>query len=181
MEFPPEWLILQSEDFEIAAPLDPGRCGMELMAQVRPNGLIMDHFRVVLGGAQLLEVTIDTGDLYANQAVPDMTLKWDVWPRDIAIRRNMSTSEWIDLTELIRSNDANIITNRDPAPGGSAEQVVDHNAQLLAFLDNLPERGRCGAAVRWAVGIGPSNHMELNLQGLPASAIVLNGKPTFRG
>ena len=38
MEFPPEWLILQSEDFEIAAPLDPGRCGMELMAQVRPNG-----------------------------------------------------------------------------------------------------------------------------------------------
>ena len=71
--------------------------------------------------------------------------------------------------------------NRDLAPGGSAEPVVYHNAQLLAFLDNLPERSKCGASVQWAVGIGPSNHLELDMQGLPASSAVLNGKPTLWG
>ena len=151
------------------------------MAQVRPNGRIMDHFRIAVGGTQLLENTFVTGEIYANQAIPDMTIKWDVWLRDVKIRRNMSTSEWFDLTELIRSNDACVVENRDPAPGGSAEQAVDHNAQLLAFLDNLPERSKCGASVWWAVSIGPSNHLELDLQGLPASAAVLNGKPTCCG
>ena len=74
---------------------------MELRAQVRPNGQIMDHFRLAVGGTQLLENSFVTGELYANQAILDMTLKWDVWPRDVKICRNMSTSEWFDLTELI--------------------------------------------------------------------------------
>ena len=181
MEFPPEWLIFPNDEFDIAAPRDPGRCGVELMAQVRPNGRIMDHFRLAVGGTQLLENSFITSELCANQAIPDMTIKWDVWPRDVKIRRNMSTSEWFDLTELIRSNDARVVENRDLAPGGSAEPVVDHNAQLLAFLDNLPECSKCGASVRWVVGIGPSNHLELDLQGLPASAAVLNRKLTLRG
>ena len=106
MEFPPEWLIFTNNDFDIAAPRDPGRCGVELRAQVRPNGQIMDHFQLAVGGTQLLENSFVTSELYANQAIPDMTIKWDVWPRDVKIRRNMSTSEWFDLTELIRSNDA---------------------------------------------------------------------------
>ena len=74
---------------------------MELRAQVRPNGQIMDHFRLAVGGTQLLENSFITSELYANQAIPDMTIKWDVWPRDVKIRRNLSTLEWLDLTELI--------------------------------------------------------------------------------
>ena len=126
MEFPPEWLIFPNDDFDIAAPRDPGRCGVELMAQVWPNGRIMDHFRLAVGRTQLLENSFITSELYANQAIPDMTIKWDVWLRDVKIRWNMSTSEWFDLTELIRSNDARVVENRDQAPGGSAEPVVDH-------------------------------------------------------
>ena len=61
------------------------------------------------------------------------------------------------------------------------DEPVDQNADLLDFLLNLPERGKCGAAVRWAVGIGPDGIMELILQGLPASAATLLRKPTFRG
>ena len=83
----------------------------------------MDHFRLAVGGTQLLENSFVTSELCANQAIPDMTIKWDVWPRDVKIRRNMSTSEWFDLTELIRSNDARVVENRDQAPGGSAEPV----------------------------------------------------------
>ena len=74
---------------------------MELRAQVRPNGQIMDHFRLAVGGTQLLENSFITSELYANQAILDMTIKWDVWPRDVKIRRNLSMLEWLDLTELI--------------------------------------------------------------------------------
>ena len=66
MEFPPEWLIFTNNDFDIAAPRDPGRCGVELRAQVRPNGQIMDHFQLAVGGTQLLENSFVTGELYAN-------------------------------------------------------------------------------------------------------------------
>ena len=33
MEFPPEWVIVEAEDFNLAAPRDPGDLGMELLAQ----------------------------------------------------------------------------------------------------------------------------------------------------
>ena len=52
MDFPPDWLIVAEEDFETATPRDPGFLGMEVLAQIRPNGRVMDHFRIVLGGSQ---------------------------------------------------------------------------------------------------------------------------------
>ena len=180
MEFPPEWVIVEAEDFNLAAARDPGDLGMELMAQVRANGRIMDHFRVAVGGNGLIKVKFSAKLIYANQAVPNLKIMWDVWGRDIKIRRNMATSEWEDLTDMLSANEAvahDIFYGAIPGE----DEPDDHNQELLDFLLNLPERGKCGAAVRWAVGIGPGGHMELVLQGLPASAAVLLGKPTFRG
>ena len=58
MEFPPTgWEIFGAEDFETAAPRVAGDAVMELMAQIRPNGRVMDHWRVAIGGAKILEVT----------------------------------------------------------------------------------------------------------------------------
>ena len=180
MEFPPVWVIVEADDFTLAAPRDPGDMGMELLAQVRANGRIMDHFRVALGGNTIIKVNFPAKDIYANQAVPNIQIKWDVWGRDIIIRRNMATSEWEDLTGRLAANEAfahNIFHGAIPGE----DEPGDQNAELLDFLLNLPERGKCGAAVRWAVGIGPDGNMELILQGLPASAATLLGKPTFRG
>ena len=180
MEFPPQWVIVEAEDFNLPAPRDPGDLGMELLAQVRTNGRVMDHFRVALGGITIIKVNLPANDIYVNQAVPNLQIKWDVWGRDIIIRRNMVTSEWEDLTGRLAANKAfahNIFHNAIPGE----DEPVDQNADLLDFLLNLPERGKCGAAVRWAVGIGPDSNMELILQGLPASAATLLRKPTFRG
>ena len=180
MEFPPQWVIVEAEDFNLAALRDPGDLGMELLAQVRTNGRVMDHFRVALGGNTIIKVNFPAKDIYPNQAVPNLQIKWDIWGRDIIIRRNMVTSEWEDLTGRLVANVAfahNIFYNAIPGE----DEPVDQNADLLDFLLNLPERGKCGAAVRWAVGIGPDGIMELILQGLPASAATLLRKPTFRG
>ena len=180
MEFPPEWVIVEAEDFNLAAPRDPGDLGMELLAQTRANGRVMDHFRVALGGNTIIKVNFPAKNIYANQAVPNLQIKWDVWGRDILIRRNMATSEWEDLTGRLAANEAFAHDIFHGAVPGE-EEPEDHNVELLDFLLNLPERGKCGAAVRWAVGIGPDANMELILQGLPASAATLLGKPTSRG
>jgi hypothetical protein len=42
------------EEFASAAPRNPGELGVEVLAQIRPNGRILDHFRVTLGGSKFL-------------------------------------------------------------------------------------------------------------------------------
>ena len=63
MDFPPEWVVLPAEDFTTAAPHNSGICGMELLAQIRPNGRILDHFRVSLDGSKILEVNTPLSSL----------------------------------------------------------------------------------------------------------------------
>ena len=91
MEFPPEWNILPAEDFEIAVPRDPGEIGVDLMAQIRNNGRILDHFRLVLGGSKLLEAAVPLKNILPTVEAPDWTLKVTSWPRDVKLRRNMAT------------------------------------------------------------------------------------------
>jgi len=51
MEFPAtEWIVLPDEEFELAAARDPGQLGVDLLVQARPNGRLLDHFRLVVGG-----------------------------------------------------------------------------------------------------------------------------------
>ena len=182
MEFPPEWVIMPREDFEIAAPRDPGSLGMELLAQIRPSGRVMDHFRIVLGGFSRVEAVFTGKSLFTNNSFPNVRLNYQLWPRDIVFRRNMSTSEWLDLAGLIASND--VLAYRPSEAAGSSQDAEDEelcNSDVTAFLAGLTDRSQCGASVRWAIGIGPDGRMELALQGLPAAAAILNGKPTLRG
>ena len=55
MEFPPDWEGMAADDFTTARPCNTGLCGMELLAQVRPNGRILGHYRVSLGGRRQLQ------------------------------------------------------------------------------------------------------------------------------
>ena len=82
MEFPPEWNILPAEDFEIAVPRDPGEIGVDLMAQIRNNGRILNHFRLVLGGSKLLEAAVPlknilpTVEALANKQMNSASTRW---------------------------------------------------------------------------------------------------------
>jgi len=182
MDFPPNWVILPEEDFQLATPRDPGELGAELMAQVRSNGRVMDHFRVAVGGSRILQAAFHTKSIYTNNSIIGATLRYEIWPRDITIRRNMCTSDWMDLTNLVASND---ILGYKPAEaaGPSTDAAAEElcNEDILRFLNGLSEKSHCGAAIRWAVGIGADQKLELILQGLPASAAALTGKPTLRG
>ena len=58
MDFPPDWEVLPAEDFTTAVPRNAGSCGMELLAQIRPNSRILDHFRITLGGSKILDISV---------------------------------------------------------------------------------------------------------------------------
>ncbi len=45
MDFPHDWVVLAAEEFETAAPRVNGDVTMEVLAQLRPSGRILDNFR----------------------------------------------------------------------------------------------------------------------------------------
>ena len=168
MEFPGIWDIFPMADYTTATPRAPGQLGMEIHAQVRANGRILDHYRISLGGSRILDVNFALSSLLLVPRASNWRLNFQTWPRDVAIRRNMCTSLWLDVVGAIATRSAT---------------VTDENNVLVpteTVLEALDERGK-QAAVRFAVAIGEDARMRLQLHALPASSDVLSGKPTFRG
>ena len=172
MEFPGDWTILNMEEFETASsPRDPGALGADVLVQVRDTGRAQDDFRVVVGGSKRLKVGFEAGLAFPTSKVPDWIITLECWPRDINIRKNMATSEWMDLIGMAAANDLTV-TDKD----GN-----DCNEELVAFFNRQSGKTSYGAAIRWAVGAGPGKKMELSLQCLPATVTYLAGKPTLQG
>jgi hypothetical protein len=77
---------------------------------------------------------------------------------------------WTSLSDLVASSDADIF-NRD-GTGIPANEFL----RSLQEAEGGPEE----VAIRWAVVLNDCEKMALQLQGLPAAANVLNGKPSLR-
>jgi len=177
MEFPAtEWIVLPDEEFELAAAWDPGQLGVDLLVQARPNGRLLDHFRLVVGGSEIVEAIFNSTDVFLVDGVPELRLHYGIWPRDIKLRRNMASGDWIDLVELVMANDVVV-------EGGAAEDDDGVSAadNLRRIITTQKDKNISGAAVRWAVGVAADKKLELCLQMLPGSANCLNSKPTLRG
>jgi hypothetical protein len=56
-----------------------------------------------------------------------------------------------------------------------------HPANFMERLDNGAEHELVGAAFRWAVIVGDNKALRLQLQGLPAAAVMLSGRHQFKG
>ena len=172
MEFPPtEWSIFEAADFEVAQPRNPGDLGIELLAQIRPNGRVVDHWRLTAGGAKILEVNFFLMTLVPKASeLPAWRLSFQKWPAEIMFRRNMTTSDWFDLLELLEAND---VTVADEAGG-----PVD-NAVVVAALNLIPDKSANSAALRWAAAINAAGKIELQLQCLPGPTHRLS-RPIFK-
>jgi hypothetical protein len=162
MEFPPEWNVFLLEDFEAVA------AGMELMAQMRPNGGLLDHVHVATGGAEILEAEIKLNNLFLISSLNSWKAKFQFWARDTAIRRNMTSSAWKDVYSMIHSHKIRI-----EEEGG---EPVDM-AEVVGELDCQPASR--SAVIRHDVVIGEDQQMALELQSLPAFLATVNGKPSY--
>ena len=173
MDFPPEnYDIFHAEDFEMAETRNPGQCGVEVMAQARPNGRVMDHWRLAIGGSRMLQYKGELVNIIpAANSTPKWFISYEQWPRDVVIRRNMTTSTWVDILTLIEANEILVADERD--------QPVA-NQTVVEALNAMADKNSNSAAARWAVCIGESGKLELQLQLMPAPASFLVSRPTFR-
>ena len=172
MEFPPPWSFFPIKDFELAAPRDPGDVGVEAMAQARANGRVLDHFRLVLGGAQLFEATAAVADIFPIAAMPRWTVVFSCWPRDVAIRRNMASSAWQDVWDLVAANDVKLLNDE----GANVD-----NKELLELLDSVADKTLNSSSIRWWIGASEDGRMQLQLQAAPSPATGYISKPAWKG
>ena len=100
-------------NFGTATPRNPGALGIELCAQVRPNGRILDHFRITLGGSRILDVDIPMASLLLVPRAANWRVKFQIWARDIDLRRNMTTSAWRDVKEMLAAREATVVDATD--------------------------------------------------------------------
>ncbi len=164
-------MIFPAADFSLAQPRFPGDWGAEVMAQVRSNGRITDHWRVALAGTKVLEATFKLASLLpAVTSLPAWTITYQYFPRDIVIRRNMTASSWIDAMGLLAAHEFSVTDE-------AGELVAIQ--QVAEAIAGLAAKQNTGSAIRWAVVATPANRIELQLQSLPCSANSLDGKPIF--
>jgi hypothetical protein len=114
-------------------------------------------FNTFLGGSELMECQFRADKLLG----PDFSgysLHLDTWPRDVAIRANMSCSDWSDLEEMVSSSSMGVTLLPSLEP--------DLEDSFLVKLCGSPGK-KTGAAIRWAVVIGDDDSLVVTLQGNP--------------
>ena len=155
-------------DFATACTRNAGELGMELLAQVRPNGRVLDHYRISMGGSRIIDVNAPMSLILAKQRASGLRFRYQVWPKDVTIRRNMTTSLWANVYDLLSARAASV----------TQEDGTQVPTEVL--LEEMKE-AKSDAAIRFAVVIGEDSRMQLQLQSLPSTAATLMGKPAFRG
>jgi hypothetical protein len=166
MEFPFDYDVLPLQEFDTAVPHVGGDHVMEVHAQVRDNGRVLDNYRVTFGGGRIFEVT--TGLASILGIASSWRLKYQVWPRDVVIRGNMTSSKWIDFGELLESRQACFLME-------DGTEVAQPTA-----LELLQE-GERPLAMRMAVVASDDGGVLAEMHCLPATAETLMGKPLLRG
>jgi hypothetical protein len=172
MEFPSNWVVFNLPDYDSAAPSVAGDFTVELLAQLRNTGRILDGFRFALDGTRALEAYVGLDKILPVPELKGLQAYFQCWPRDLKIRRNMFSSTWVSITDGISGNDVDVLDE-----GGAGVAA----GSILRILERLEGSGPTNASTRWAVTVGADGFLKLQLQGLPLVASSLNNRSTFKG
>jgi hypothetical protein len=122
--------MFHNDEFGTAAPRSHGETVIELMMQARPNGRLLDHFRVATGGREILEAIFNLTDVISNPELKGVVCKYQFWGWDVNLRKNMMTSAWMDAYNMINSNDLKLEgTDRKPIKAEVILKFLDRRNQ----------------------------------------------------
>jgi hypothetical protein len=99
MEFPAMWVVVNITDYDTAMPAVPGEFVVELLAQLRNTGRILDGFRFTLDSTKALEAYMNLDKILPVSELKGLQALIQCWPRDVKIRRNMLSSSWTSITD----------------------------------------------------------------------------------
>jgi hypothetical protein len=123
----------------------------------------------VLGGSEVIEADFSLGLLFEDPVVSEFSAKIQRWPRDIDLRKGLLSGRWEDFKWMVSCRDACIL---DKEGGGLTA------SDFLKACSDMEEAE--DAAVRWAIVLNEGGRLAIQLQGLPASAAMLKGKPSLK-
>jgi hypothetical protein len=161
--------IRPKEGYNVDEPPTHSKHTAELFARVRNNGRMIDEFKCVLGGSEVIEADFSLGLLFEDPVVSEFSAKIQRWPRDIDLRKGLLSGRWEDFKWMVSCRDACIL---DKEGGGLTAN------DFLKACSNMEEAE--DAEVKWAVVLNDGGRLAIQLQGLPASAAMLNGKPSLK-
>jgi len=142
----------------------------ELFAQVRDNGRLLDNTRIVLGGSEVFDATFKLGLLVEDDDISNWSIRIQQWPRDLRLRKGLLSSLWTDLSAVVSARDAEVT---------DAEGAGVTAATFLRSFAAAEEES-AAASLRWAVVLNDRGRLAAQLQGMPATAATLNGKPSLK-
>ena len=152
--FPPKrWNVRYLKDMASLScePSDDNEVSIEVFMAVRPSSGQEGNFRFTLAGPSKLPIQFDVSDMLKSDLFRDMTVEAELDIADnIRMELNLVCSEWVDIVELVRSQDISIV-------GKKREDRVD---EFLTSIDSLKkdlmeETGRtekAGICLRWVLG-----------------------------
>jgi hypothetical protein len=111
---------------------------VELLTKLRPNGRILDNFQLSVNGPQILDLELEFDHMLPVEPLKGFRLCYQYWLQDIAIRRSLTTSCLLDVSDLVESNNATVL---DPSGAGIL------NAEFQRILSELPDEGPVACAI----------------------------------
>ena len=169
MDFPVQSLdSLPATDFETAVSSLTGSLNVELLAQLKDNRRILDHWSLTVGGSRVQQLLVPMTEMFQLPSLSACRFRMQFWARDVLIRRNMTTSIWVLVSTILSAREAQVIDDTD--------QLVPTEAVLAEI-----QKAKVDSAIRWAVVIGEDKRLRLHTQLLPTSTKSLSGKPVLCG
>ena len=169
MDFPAQSLdSLPSADFDTAVSSLSGNLNLELLAQLRDNGRILDQWRRTIGGSRVQQLLVPMTEMFQMPSLSAWRFRMQFWARDVLIRCNMTTSIWVWVSTILSAREVQVTDNSD--------QLVPTEAVLAKI-----QKAKADSAIIWAVVIGEDEHLRLHTQLLPTNTESLSGKPALRG
>ncbi len=109
MDFPSENQVYNDwDDFDTASANMVGDYTLEIFAQLRNTGRILDHFRCVLGGSKHLKINASLTDMFPNECFRGWRYRTQKSPSEVVIRKNMFSSAWVETPTTLLFNEASV-------------------------------------------------------------------------
>jgi hypothetical protein len=123
---------------------------MEVMLQMRPNGRCLDHYRIALDRT-VLETQVNATSVFRAPVLAKYRFMYQAWPCDLKIRRNMTTTAWVDSYIAIAAN--NILVSTEE----KGDLVLPE--EIKSVFCSIKEMGMKSGSTRLTVVASPDGRM----------------------
>ena len=176
--FPPaNWEVRYLKDMDAltATPDVDDRLSMEAFLAVRPSGGEEGTFRFALWGPEDLRLYFPVTAVLQADIFRGMHVEAHLDTRDqIRLERNSACSRWVEIVELVSSQDVDIVDSQ-------GEIISEKFLNVLTEYKKTAPWDNSGICLRWMLGtVGDEVDIVLIAQALPCSISTIEGNPSLR-